>query len=126
MHGSRGKRNDYLVMWIEYSIPGEVRISMEEYLRGVLDDFPEEITETPETTAASNLFNVRDDKERKVIDETRSQTFHHAVAQLLFNGIRCSKDAKTVITFLTMRVKKPDKDDWKKLRILLGYLKRTI
>ena len=61
MHGSRGKRHDYLVMWIEYSIPGEVRISMEEYLRGVLDDFPEEITETPETPAASNLFNDRGD-----------------------------------------------------------------
>ena len=62
MHGSRGKRHDYLVMWIEYSIPGEVRISMEEYLRGVLDDFPEEITETSEKPAALNLFNVRDEK----------------------------------------------------------------
>ena len=30
MHGSRGKRNDYLGMWIDYSIPGEVRIFMEE------------------------------------------------------------------------------------------------
>ena len=28
MHGSRGKRHDYLVMWLEYSIPGEVRIYM--------------------------------------------------------------------------------------------------
>ena len=37
-------------------------MSMEEYLRGVLDDFPEEITETPEKPAASNLFNVRDNK----------------------------------------------------------------
>ena len=51
-------------MWLDYSIPGEVRISMEEYLRGVLDDFPEETTETPETPAASNLFNVRDDNEQ--------------------------------------------------------------
>ena len=53
-------------MCLDYSIPGEVRVSMEEYLRGVLDDFPEEITETPETPetpAASNLFNVRDDNE---------------------------------------------------------------
>ena len=30
MHGSRGKRHDYLVVWLDYSIPGEVRISMEE------------------------------------------------------------------------------------------------
>ena len=45
MHGSRGKRHDYLGMWLDYSMIGEVRISLEEYLRGVLDDFPEEITE---------------------------------------------------------------------------------
>ena len=63
MHGSRGKRHDYLGMWLDYSIPGEVRISMEEYLRGVLDYFSEEITETPETPAALNLFIVREDSE---------------------------------------------------------------
>ena len=44
MHSSRGKRHDYLRMWIYYLIPGIVRISMVEYLRGVLDNFPEEIT----------------------------------------------------------------------------------
>ena len=55
MHGSHGKSHGYLGMWIDYSILGEVRISMDVYLRGVLDDFPEEITETPEIPAASNL-----------------------------------------------------------------------
>ena len=61
MHGSRGKRHDYLVMWLDYSVQGEVRISMEEYFRLVLNDFPKEIIETPETPAATNLFTVRDD-----------------------------------------------------------------
>ena len=116
MHGSRGKINDYLGMWLDYSTPWEVRIYMEEYLRGVLDDFPEEITETPETPAASNLFNVRDDKEGELLDETWYQEFHHAVAQLLFTVIRCRKHAYTVIAFLTTRVSKTDKDEWKKLR----------
>ena len=74
-------------MWLDYLIPGEVCISMEEYLRGVLNNFPEEIIETPDTPAASNLFNVRENKERKLLDETRSQAFHHTVAQLLFTGI---------------------------------------
>ena len=46
MHRSRGKRHDYLGMWLDYSILWEVHISMEKYLRGVLDNFPEEITET--------------------------------------------------------------------------------
>ena len=29
IHGSRGKRHDYLGMWLNYSIPGGLRISME-------------------------------------------------------------------------------------------------
>ena len=29
MHGSFGKIHDYLGMWIDYLVPGEVRISME-------------------------------------------------------------------------------------------------
>ena len=113
-------------MWLDYSIPVEVRISMEEYLREVLNDFPEEITETPETSAASNLFNVRDNKERELLNNTQSQAFHHAVTQLLFTGIRCSKDAQTAIDFLTTRVRKPVEDDRKKLRRFIGYLKRKI
>ena len=52
--------------------------------------------------------------------------FHHAVAQLLFTGIRCRKDAQTAIAFLTTRVRKPDENNWKKLKRLLGYLKLTI
>ena len=78
---------------------------MEEYLRVVLDKFPEEIIETPETPATSNLFNVRDDNEREILDRTWAQVFHHAVAQLLFTGIRCSKDAQTAIAFLTTIVR---------------------
>ena len=126
IYGSRGKRHDYLGMWLDYSIPGEVRISMEDYLRRVLDNFPEDITETPETPAASNLFTVREDSKRELLDETRAQAFHHSVAQLLFTGIRCREDAQKTIDFLTARVRKPDKDDWKKLRRFLGNLKRTI
>ena len=66
---------------------GEVRISMEEYLRGVLDDFPKKIPETLETPDEAKIFNVRDDNKLELLSETRAQVFHHAVAQLLFIGI---------------------------------------
>ena len=90
---------------------------------GVLDEFPEEITETPETPAASNIFNVRDNNEKELLDKTRAQAFHHVVAQLLFTRIQCRKDAQTEIAFLTTRVRKPEEDNWKKLRRMIGYLK---
>ena len=60
---------------------------MEEYLRGVLDNFPKEITETPETPAALNLFNVREESKRELLNKTQAQVLQHAVAQLLFTGI---------------------------------------
>ena len=64
-----------------------MRISTEEYLKVSLDDSPEEITETPETPTASNLFNVRDNNKQELLGKTRAQAFHHIVEQLLFNGI---------------------------------------
>ena len=92
---------------------------MEECLKGVLNDFLEEIKETPETPVASNLFNVRYDNERELLDKTRAQTFHHAVAQVIFTGIQCRKDTHMAIDLLTTKVRKPDKENWKKLRISL-------
>ena len=99
---------------------------MVECLRGELDNFLEEITEKPETPAASNLLTVRGDSKQELLNDTQAQVFHHAVAQLLFTGIQCRKDAQSAIAFLTMRVRKPDEEDWKKLRRLIDYLKRTI
>ena len=84
---------------------------MEKYLRGVFNDFPEEITYTPETPAAKKLFNVRYNNNRELLNNTWAQAFHHTVAQLIFTGIRCRNDAHMVIAFLTMRVRKPDEDD---------------
>ena len=100
-----------------------MRISTEEYQRRVLEDFSEEITETLETPAVVNLFNVRSDNKQEILNKTWSQAFHHAVSQLLFTGIRYREDAQTDIYFLTKRARKPDEDNWKKLRSLLRYLK---
>ena len=56
IHGSRWIIHDYMGMWINFSKKGEVQISMEDYLRGVIDDFDEEITKTKTMTAASCMF----------------------------------------------------------------------
>ena len=85
-----------------------------------------EIIETPETPDTTNFININEDSELELLDEIQAHAFHHAVPQLLFIGIQCRKDAQTAIAFLTTRMKKPDKDNWKKLRRFLGYLKQTI
>jgi hypothetical protein len=58
------------------------------------------------------------EKQGKWLSEEHAQHFHHAVAQVLFLSV-------TAVSFLTTRVKKPDKDDWGKLKRVLQYLLAT-
>ena len=48
---------------------------------------------------------------------------HHRA--ITFPSQRARRDIQTPVAFLTTRVKKPDEDDWGKLRRLLKYLKGT-
>ncbi len=45
-------------MEFDYSVKGKVKVSMEKYMRGVLDDFPEKIDRTAMTPAEENLVQV--------------------------------------------------------------------
>jgi hypothetical protein len=99
---------------------------MIDYMKGVIEDFPEVITGVAATPVAENLFGVRPDKNRIILDEKRGQAFHHATAQLLFASSRARKDIQCAVAFLTTRVKTPDEDDWGKLKRLLRYIRGTI
>ena len=123
---NRGKVHDYLGMDLDYSTKGEFKIAMIKYLMKIFEDFPEEIRSTAPSPAADHLFNVRDASEAKYLTEEQAKHFHHAVAQLLFVSARARRDIQTAVSFLTTRVKKPDEDDWGKLKRVLKYLKGTL
>jgi hypothetical protein len=116
--------HEYLGMTFNFKTPGEVKVTMIDYPKGAIRDFPEVITGSVATPAGDQLFDIRpdEDESKQFLDETRAQAFHHAVAQLLFSSIRTRKDIQTTITFLTTRVKLPDEDDWAKLKRLLKYV----
>jgi hypothetical protein len=109
---SRGRMHDYLGMTLDFTKKGEVKITMIDYLNGVINDFPEEITGTAMSPATTHIYDVRPDKERTVLGEEQARAFHHAVAQLLFANARARKDIQHTVAFLTTRVKSPDEDDW--------------
>jgi hypothetical protein len=92
MHVSRGLVHEYLGMTLDYTVKGEVKITMVDYLKGVIGDFTEVIDGTAPTAASEHLFNVRPDEERVLLEEERARAFHHAVAQLLFASSRARKD----------------------------------
>jgi hypothetical protein len=126
MHVSRKLVHEYLGMTLDYTVKGEVKITMVDFLEGVIGDFPGVIDGTAPTAASETFFNVRPVEERVILEEERARAFHHAVSQLLFESSRASKDIHLAVSFLTTRVKQPDEDDWNKLKRLLKYIRGTI
>ena len=125
----KGDVHDYLGIDMDFSENGVVQLSMMKHLQKVFEDFPEEIGKSAATPASDHLFVVRDpaenDREGKWLSKERAIAFHHSVAQMLFISGRVRRDVQTTVAFLTTRVKKPDEDDWGKLKRMLRYLKGT-
>ena len=119
---NRGKIHEYIGMTLDFSISGEVKITMTPYIREVIEDFSkyDPGSKTACTPAADHLFKVRDDV--KPISENLAQTFHTFVAKSLFATKRARPDIATAVSFLTTRVIEPDEDDWEKLVCMIRYL----
>eukprot|EP00804_Cyclotella_cryptica_P002489 CCRYP_018085-RG/>CCRYP_018085-RG protein AED:0.29 eAED:0.29 QI:0/-1/0/1/-1/1/1/0/626 len=122
----RGGRGKYLGMNLDFTEPGVFKVDMCEYVREIIDGFPEEITKTSPTPHSDGLFTIKEDESAEVLSEDDAMQFHRTTAQLLFLSTRARKDIQTAVSFLTTRVKKPDKDDWRKIRKVLEYLNGTV
>ena len=101
---------------------GRLEVSMFKYLDSIIDEFPEFITGKAATLVADHLFSVRDADEAKCLPEEKDISFHHNTAKLLFLSSRDRRDIHTYVSFFTTRVKKPDEDNWGKLKRALKYL----
>jgi hypothetical protein len=118
---TRGDIHDYLGMTLDYSVPGTVTIRMDDYVKDLLDEAPGDMAGTAAMPAADHLFTVSEEPE--YLDDTTSELFHHLTAKLLFLAKRARPDIQTAVAFLTTRVKRPDKDDYKKLARVIKYLR---
>eukprot|EP00804_Cyclotella_cryptica_P010749 CCRYP_005527-RA/>CCRYP_005527-RA protein AED:0.26 eAED:0.17 QI:0/0/0/1/1/1/3/0/840 len=126
---NRGQRHEYLGIDFDFLEDGVARLMMSKHLEKIFEDFPEEIGKECSSPASEHLFEIRDPEEterlNKYLPEELAQHFHHTVAQLLYVGTQVRRDIQTAVAFLTTRVKKPDEDDWGKLKRVLKYLKGT-
>ena len=120
----RGKLHDYLGMVLDFTNPGKVVIRMEDYIRNMLTQLPEDMEGVATTPAAEHLFKVNDTP--TYLDEEQAMFFHHNMAKLLFLCKRARPDIQTAVAFLSTRVKQPDCDDYKKLGRVMKYLRNTI
>ena len=120
--GTRGKRHVYLGMTLDYSNPGEVKIDMTDYVKSMIEEFPEELKGKVATPANDHLLKV--DK-GKVLGPMKAEVFHATVAKALFLTMRARPDIRLAVAFLCTRVKEPTTYDWFKLVRMMDYLKKT-
>ena len=80
---TQGETHDYLGTAIDYTIPGKVKITMLDFVQGVLDEYPDDLMKGPSLTPAANhLFNV--DLECNKLDNKKASRFHLLMAKLLY------------------------------------------
>ena len=121
----RGKIHDYLAMVLDYSIPGKVKIDMRDYVKGMIEEYPEALPDKKITCPWNeNLFKVSD--ESKKLSKERAEDFHTFVAKALFLCKRSRPDIQPAVAFLTTRVKGPVESDWFKLTRMMCFLKATM
>ena len=126
MKVSRGKVHTYLGMTLDYSTPGQVKVSMYDYVEEILTAFAKadpKAAGTKSSAAPDNLFKVNEDCEK--LHTSKAVEFHNLVAKTLYATKRARPDTCTSIAFLTTRVREPDKDDWAKLVHLMKYIRGT-
>jgi Reverse transcriptase (RNA-dependent DNA polymerase) len=121
---TRGKVHDYLGMRIDYSTPGKVKITMIDYIDGMLDELPSWMDGEAATPAGNHLFVVNENNPQK-LEREESEIFHHNTAKLLYLCKRARPDLQTAVAFFTTRVKGPDQDDYKKLGRTMRYIRST-
>lgn len=95
-------------MTLDYSVPGEVCISMPEYVKEVLSQMP--VEGEASTPAANHLFEINTKNPIK-LGKAEAEHFHHMTAKLLYLSKRAHPDIQLAVSFLTTRVKSPDHDD---------------
>jgi hypothetical protein len=124
---SRGKVHKYLGMTLDYTVRGQVKITMFEFLKEIVIAFEKAEPKgagTKSSAAPDNLFTVNEDCEKLPPD--KAVAFHNLVAKTLYATKRARPDTCTAVAFLTTRVRAPDKDDWTKLVHLMKYIRGTL
>jgi hypothetical protein len=112
-------------MTLDYSKPGIVKINMKRNIEEIVKEFPEKL---PDTTIKcpwnEDLFKVKPNA--KLPSKEKEKSFHTFIAKALFISKRTRSDIQPAITYLTIRVKHPNEDDWNKFVRVMHYLKSTI
>jgi hypothetical protein len=93
---SWGKIHDYLGMTLDFSDPGQVTVTMIDYIKMICMDLPKDMIGRAATPAANHLFQI-DDENVAPLDKDRANLFVHLMMQLLFLSQRAHPDVRTAV-----------------------------
>lgn len=113
-----GSIHSYLGQTFDFSSPGEVSVSMEGYIRDVLDSSG--VKGYRATPAGLDLYDI--DEKLPPLDKGAQNDFHSLVMRLMFLAQRARPDILTPIAFLSRRWGKATSEDKGKLDRVLMYL----
>jgi hypothetical protein len=123
---SRGKIHKYLGMTLDYTVRGQVKITMVDYVDEILIAFDKAEPKgggTKTSAEPDSLFKVDESCEK--LKQDKAVELHNLVAKTLYATKRSRPDTCTALTFLTTRVRAPNKDDWNKLVHFRRYIRGT-
>jgi histone deacetylase 1/2 len=115
-----GKLHNYLGMTFDFSVEGQVKITMNKYVSEVLKFT--EVKGTVSTPATIELYTITESEKLGSVD---SEYFHTVVAKLLYLSKRVRPDLLTAVGYLAKRVNVSTKMDMVKLERVLRYLNCT-
>lgn len=78
---TRGRVHDYLGMTLDYSQSGTVKIRMDDYVKNLIANAPDDMTGTAATPRANHLFDVN--KEVAKLPAAKAEKYHQMTAKLL-------------------------------------------
>ena len=118
---NRGMIHSYLGQSFDFSVNGEVHISMEGYIRDMLDLY--EVFADRATPATVDLYTITDNLE--ILDEKHMSEFRARVMKMMFVAQRVRPDILTAVIFLSTRMTKCTAEDVAKQDRVLMYLHAT-
>ena len=120
--GTRGKKHVHLGMTLDYSVPGQVKVDVTDYVKSMIEDFPQDLDGKATTPANDHLF---DTSRGKQLGDMKKEVLHSTVAKALFLTMRARPDIRVTTSFLCTRVKDPATCDWFKLTRMMNFFKAT-
>jgi hypothetical protein len=98
-------------------------VDMTNYVKSMVNDFPEKLLNSGRFPWTENLFKV--DETSTPLPTKRAKVFHTFVMKGMFLCKRGRQDIQPGIAFLATRTTCSTQEDWNKLLKLMNYLKAT-